>query len=59
MAIDTNKLRRGEKVKCTCCNKGVLVPAYGSTPEKAGRFKCNECGEILHIKFKMDKLNRP
>lgn len=55
MAININKLRNGEIVKCPCCNKGVLNPANGTTPDKAGNFKCSECGEKLHLNFRIKK----
>lgn len=60
MAIDINKLRNGETIKCSCCNKGILKPLYGTATEKASCFKCSECGEKLHINFSMkEKNNRP
>lgn len=55
MAIDINKLRNGEIIKCPCCYKGVLKPAYEATPDKAGCFKCSECGGKLHLNFSINK----
>ena len=47
MGIDIKKLIRGERVVCDTCNKGVLVPQFGSSAAKASQFICTECGEKL------------
>ena len=53
MAIDIKKLQKGEKVTCPLCNIGYFTPLYGVTAEKAGHFKCTNCGEKLIINISM------
>lgn len=51
MAIDIVKLRNGEKVICSICNKGTMQPD-NKKPEKATRFVCSSCGEKLILNIR-------
>jgi transposase-like protein len=55
MAIDINKLQKGEKVICDSCNKGTLIPRFGAPPDKAPQFICTECGEKFTLNFGVKK----
>lgn len=58
MAIDTIRLRKGEKVECQLCNEGIMKPVYNTLPEKATTFVCSHCGEKLHINLRMNKPSK-
>ena len=55
MAIDTKKLRRGEKVVCDSCLKGIFIPTFDAPPEKAPQFVCNNCGRKITFNFGLKK----
>ena len=58
MAIDTNRLRRGDKVECQLCHKGTMKQIYNTSPEKATTFVCSYCGEKLRTNLRMDKPSK-
>lgn len=41
------RLRKGEKIICFRCGKGIYVTTEGFTSTSHG-FWCNECGDTVH-----------
>lgn len=43
------QLKKGEKVICKLCNRGILKPVGNEDSENAKGFICDHCGEMLII----------
>lgn len=48
---DLSLVLKGEKVKCTECNKGYWVAVHPEA-KKPHDFVCTYCGERIHVVYK-------
>ena len=46
-----DRLRKGEKVTCTICNKGTLKPVGNTNFETTHCFKCDSCAAMMNIDY--------